>query len=380
MLPLKIAIVSEFSISSYPGGGEKRYYEMGKRLAALGHAVTWICMAGPEGGQGKDLDGINVLHLGTPVQKPPFRSALNFLSFNSSLIKHLRTRRYDVVDAQSYSPMLGAYLGTVFSATKLIATIHDATSRGHSHEDFFQYRWLANILEPMLYRLPFKQIVTVSHVSANTLVERYGVKRDRVCVIHNGVSLEDIDKVPDQPKRYDYIFVGRLVPSKHLEDFVALCVRTKRTGAIVGDGPLRDEVQKMCLKHKAVTFLGCKDSSAEVIAAMKQAKVLVLPSTREGFGLVLAEAGAAGLPVIAYESGGVVEVVDHGKNGFLVPPRDMATLCKLAKKALCEPLCSDLGKAGRLKVERRFTWKRATAELEHIYTTRGELVAGDIGE
>jgi len=109
-------------------------------------------------------------------------------------------------------------------------------------------------------------------------------------------------------------------------------------------------------------------SYPEVISNIKGSKVLVLPSTREGFGIVLAEAGACRVPAVAYKSGGVVEVIKDGVNGFLVEPLNMEELHHKIRKLLeDDKLREKMGENGRRIVEERFIWDIIVDGLEEIY-------------
>jgi glycosyltransferase involved in cell wall biosynthesis len=101
---------------------------------------------------------------------------------------------------------------------------------------------------------------------------------------------------------------------------------------------------------------------------MKISTLLVLPSIRDTFGMVLVEAGACERPVIAYDVGGPKEIIVDGENGFLVKPRDIKDLARkigmiLSNKKLAEAM----GRIGRQIVERKFTWDKIVSEIESIY-------------
>jgi glycosyltransferase involved in cell wall biosynthesis len=98
--------------------------------------------------------------------------------------------------------------------------------------------------------------------------------------------------------------------------------------------------------------------------------MLILPSTREGFGIVLVEAFACNIPCIAYSSDGVVEVIDDGLNGFLVRQRDIKTLAKKIKIMLKDKKKAEsFAQHGRDKTEKHFDWDKIAAEIERFYLT-----------
>lgn len=312
-----------------------------------------------------EFEGIEFLELGSTVRTPPRRSVLNFLSFGVSLIGHLRTHNYDIVDAQAFSPLLFGYLGTLLTRSRLVATIHDASDSNSS--DFFQFKRLGSMMESALYRIGYEHIVTVSEATRNVLISRYGHSPGKVHVAYNGVCLGVIDNIQNRATVRDLIYVGRLAPHKHVEDFIEVCRRTRRSGAIVGHGPLKKEIQKAAASCDQVEFIGALPDYGDVLIEMKRSGVLVLPSTREGFGIVLAEAGACGLPVVAYVTGGVCEVVENNITGYLVAPRDVDSLCNAVESALSPKERESLGSAGKNLVRAKFNADINNAKVEKIY-------------
>jgi len=363
--PKKIAIVSEFLPHIYCGGGEIRYHQIAKRLALRGHEVSWLCMSTeliPEAIEGEQ---INYVFLGSKVAAPPVRTVGNFLTFIISLISHIRKSNYDLVDAQAFSPLMGAYLACIGKHTALIGTIHDVST--NSEDEFFQFRRLARAAEAVMYRLPLKNIVTVSQSTKTSLINTYGVPGKRVHVIHNGVDLAEVNNIGTKSKQWDLIYVGRLVPHKHIDHFIETCVRTGKTGAIIGHGPLEESIKCAVAHNPSIEFLGRLSSSSGVFAEIARSRALILPSTREGFGMVIAEASALGVPVIAYNCGGVSEVVSHNVSGILVPPLNIQALCNAVDFILSGSNAQRMGKAGRGIVEVRFTWEHTVISLEKAY-------------
>lgn len=363
--PKRIAIVSEFLPRIHYGGGEIRYHEIAKRLALRGHEVSWLCMS--TGSIPKAIEGeqINYVFLGSKVAVPPVRTVGNFLTFITSLVSHIRKNNYDVVDAQAFSPLMGAYLACIGKHAALIGTIHDVSI--DAENEFFQFRRLARAAEAIMYRLPLRNIITVSQSTKTSLIKTYGVPGNKIHVIHNGVDLAKVDSIGEKSKQRDLIYVGRLVPHKHIDHFIEACVRTGKTGAIIGQGPLSEYIKRSVAQNPSIEFLGRMGSSSCVFAEIAKSRALVLPSTREGFGIVLAEAGALGVPVIAYNCGGVSEVVSHNISGILVPPMDIKALCNAVDFILSGSNAQRMGKAGRGIVEAKFTWEHTVNSLEKAY-------------
>lgn len=139
-----------------------------------------------------------------------------------------------------------------------------------------------------------------------------------------------------------------------------------------GDGPLRPEIEREVVARglaQQFRFLGFRDDPGDLMNAID---VLALPSYREPFGLVYVEAALHAKPVIGCRSGGTPEVIDHGKSGLLVPPRDPQALATALVSLLENPeRASEMGREGRRLARQRFTWCRYLAALEGIYRRLG---------
>ena len=137
---------------------------------------------------------------------------------------------------------------------------------------------------------------------------------------------------------------------------------------IVGTGPLEQTLRAMAAElglTDRVRFLGARD---DVPALMKEADLFVHPSTREGFGLVVAEAHAAGLPVVATDVGGVREIVRDGVSGYLVAPGDADGMTKALSRLLADrELQSEMGSLGREWVQELYTVELCTRKYEELY-------------
>jgi glycosyltransferase involved in cell wall biosynthesis len=114
-----------------------------------------------------------------------------------------------------------------------------------------------------------------------------------------------------------------------------------------------------------VHVVGHRAEVPDVLAALD---LLVCPSIREPFGMVLVEAMAAGRPVIASDSGGPPEIVEHGESGLLFKTGDAAELAEAVLRLLRDPaLAARLATRGRARVAERFTRARYAGEMEALY-------------
>jgi glycosyltransferase involved in cell wall biosynthesis len=205
----------------------------------------------------------------------------------------------------------------------------------------------------------------------------------KLAIVHCGVMPERYGQAPrnasgGHASGGHVLFVGRLDPVKGvpllLQAFAA--VRARHPGArlsVVGDGPARGalEAQAQDLGAEGVSFLGYRTQD-EVAALLEQADMLVLPSFAEGVPVVLMEAMASRIPVIASQVAGVPELVADGVSGFVVPPGDLATLTDRLDRLLADPdLCARMGQAGRAAVVAGFDVDREAAWLLALFRGQG---------
>ncbi len=137
---------------------------------------------------------------------------------------------------------------------------------------------------------------------------------------------------------------------------------------IVGDGDLRREYEFLRRKlglENVISFLGARTDIPEILHSMD---IFIMPSRDETFGIAAVEAMAAGLPVIAYNVGGLPEIIEHGVTGLLVQTRDPKLLADsiiiLAKDT---DLRKKMGKAGIRNVEQHFNIDRTLEQYMNMY-------------
>ncbi len=210
-----------------------------------------------------------------------------------------------------------------------------------------------------------------------------GFPEARTRVHYIGVDCQAIHPRDPAEETRTILHVARLVEVKGTEYLVrAMAALDERHASvelvIIGDGPLRRRLEQLATSlgvHDRVRFLGARPHG-EVMAWMRKAAVLVLPSVRtgtgriEGLGMVMLEAAASGVPAIGARLGGIPEGIIDGETGFLVPERDPAALAQRLGDLLDDQtLRRRMGAAARNLVERKFDLRRQTAALEEHYDT-----------
>jgi len=201
-----------------------------------------------------------------------------------------------------------------------------------------------------------------------------GVKN--IKIIPNGVDFEKVKKFnikkPSKKEIFNIVFVGRLEKRKgvkYLIESLKFLKIEKFCLLIVGDGPERKKLEKyvgdLGLKEK-VKFVG-DVSNEEVFKYLLRSHCFVLPSISEGFGIAILEAQLANVPVVATKVGGILDIIENGKNGLLVEPQNPKELAECLRKIyLDEKLSQTLVKNARENLK-KYDWKKISDEVLKVY-------------
>ena len=199
-------------------------------------------------------------------------------------------------------------------------------------------------------------------------------------VINNGVDPEKIFRSLDNfPKRWQgkilILSVSNLIPTKGID--LNLQAISRLVGqypdllyVIVGDGELKGELKVLVKKLRLenfVEFVG-RQPHRKVMKYMATCDIFSLPSWREGFGVVYLEAMAHGKPVIGCQGEGIEDVIEHGKTGLLVKPRDVDSLVEALDFLLSHPEeARAMGERARKLVLENYTWEKNAEKTIAIY-------------
>jgi phosphatidylinositol alpha-mannosyltransferase len=252
----------------------------------------------------------------------------------------------------------------LISRAPLVATFHAYADRS----------LLLSAAAPALRRI-WKRLavrVAVSHAAA-AFVSRVG--KGDLRIVPNGADVEMFASAEPArlPEGRRLLFVNRLDPRKGFRVMVAAfrVLASERPDVVLivaGDGPERPAVQDLPNEiRERVVMLG-NVPHEELPPYHAASEVFCAPATgRESFGIVLVEAMAAGLPMVASDIPGYREVVRDGIDGMLVPPRDPPALARAVSEILDDPdTAKRLGEAGRSRA-RRYSWDIVAGEIEEIY-------------
>jgi phosphatidyl-myo-inositol dimannoside synthase len=208
------------------------------------------------------------------------------------------------------------------------------------------------------------RVIVPSQYSAGVAVAAYAVPAEKIAVVPEPIDLrvwrELFVAAKARPAaRPTVLTVARMYPRKHLDDLIIAAARLRTRIAalqvrIVGDGPESARLRALVARHglgDTVVFLG-QVARSTLAVEYGRAHCFCLPSVQEGFGIVFAEAMAAGLPIVACRAAAVPEVVADGRAGLLVAPRSPDAVATALETLLTDGrLRREMGEEGRRRVE-----------------------------
>ncbi len=294
---MRIAYVYDAVYPWIKGGAERRVYELSQRLASRGHEVH--CYGERWWGREKHISLGGVHHHAVcpaySLYAKDRRSIKEAILFSLGVLRGL-SRDFDVIDCQEF-PYLSCFSARLRSRrSSLFITWHEVWGAY-----WLEYLGIAGYLGSAVERATAK--LTENNIAVSEMTKRE--LRDlgaTSIVVPNGIDFKYIDSIAPAEEQHDLIFAGRLISHKNLHmllealSFLDSDVRL----LIVGEGPEAPRLHKLMRSlglQNNVIFSGFREYE-EMIALMKSSRVFVLPSTREGFGMVALEAMACGVPVV----------------------------------------------------------------------------------
>ena len=359
------------------GGAEKRIYEIGTRLAAGGDEVHLFGINWWDGEDVIEYDGM-VLHGVCAAQElytNGRRSISEALVFSLKLVWHMFREKFDVIDVSvfPYFSCFSMKFVSVFRRTPVVFTWHEVWG-DHWYEYMGRLGFFGKLVERMVLVLSYN-IVVVSEMTKKDL-QSPGLDGKNIRLVPNGVDQKKISTVAPSDEGCDVLFVGRLIREKNVDVLLEAVVMVREDVpdvkcCIIGTGPEKEQLVGLAASYGLtddgnVRFFDFMEYN-EMIARMKSSKVLVLPSSREGFGMVVVEAFACGVPVVtvAEAHNAAAELVDE-VCGFVVKLDAHAIAGAVRELLWDEELRCRMGKAAE-EAGRGYEWDGIVHELWELY-------------
>jgi glycosyltransferase involved in cell wall biosynthesis len=330
---MKICVVYDCLFPWTVGGAERWYRNLAERLAAEGHEVTYLTLTQWGEGDAPDLPGVRVIAVGPRLDLyvgdrrkigPPLRFGLGVFLY---LLR--RGRRYDVVHTASfpYFSLLAAAATRPLGGFRISCDWHEVWSRDYWLDYLGGVAGRVGWTVQRLCALVPQTAYAFSRLHAGRL-RGLGLRGD--VTVLTGEYAGSLEAPPTDPAASPptVVYAGRMIPEKRaplVVDAVA-AARERIPGLrarIFGAGPEAEAVRARIAQlglQEVVELPGFVD--VEVLdEAMRSATCVLQPSSREGYGMVVVEAAAHGVPAIVVAGGdnAAVELVDEGVNGFVAP-------------------------------------------------------------
>ena len=359
---LRIAFVSDAVYPFNKGGKERRLWEISRRLQSMGVEVHIYTMKWWIGKRTLDLENVQLHAIckRRPLYDGERRSIVQALMFGLATLK-LLFARFDVmdVDAIPYFPVFAGRIVCGLRQKRMVATWHEVWGKEYWQSYLGRLAPISAVTERLAAHMP-AEIIAYSQQTTNRLVDELGVTAP-ISTIELGVDLAAIRAEERSILRSDILFAGRLLTNKNVdlllravalmkEDRPEICCR------IIGEGPERSRLESLRIELGLERNVAFHDffPGSEIYGLMKSATVLALPSTREGFGLVVLEANSCGLPVVTVDhpDNAARHLITAGQNGFVVKA-DAASLAEflslaIVRAPLMDPFAS-AQRSGRLR-------------------------------
>jgi glycosyltransferase involved in cell wall biosynthesis len=337
---MRICLVYDCLYPNTVGGAERWYRQLGERLAREGHEVTYLTLRQWPRGERTEVPGVRVLSAGPRLAlytKDGRRRVLPPLVFGMGVLAHLARNgaQYDVVHTASfpYFSLLSAAAARSLGRYEVMADWHEVWTRDYWRDYLGTVGgWIGWRVQRRCARLR-QRAFCFSRLHAARLREE-GL-RGTVTVLE-GEYVGRTEPAPPRPAEPLVVFAGRHIPEKRAPSLVpAIALARQRhpelRGLILGDGPDRPEVLRRIAELGLQGSVGAPGfvSGEELEEALARALCMVLPSRREGYGLVVVEAASLAVPsvVVSGPDNAAMELVEDGVNGAVArsaEPDDLA--------------------------------------------------------
>lgn len=373
---MKLAFVYDAIYPWVKGGAEKRIYELGRRLVQEGHEVHVYGLNWWEGPDVIIFEGM-VIH-GVCKKMELYtngrRSISEAIIFSIGLIPHLYKEKFDLIDVSvfPYFSCFSAKLVSVLTRTPVIFTWHEVWG-DYWYEYMGKFGYFGKLVESIVSKLTSK-CIAVSETTKESL-DTIGVRSENIQIVPNGIDMKIISSIEPSADKCDIIFVGRLIKEKNADVLIEAMDLVRKVLPrimchIIGDGPERERLTGLVSDHglgENVRFFGFMDYN-DVIAHIKSSRVLVLPSSREGFGMVVIEAYTCGVPVITVK--GMLNAacgLVNERTGFVVNlnSRELGeAICVLMKDGVLQKKLSE----SALEAAKSHDWDNISGQLISLYS------------
>lgn len=346
------------------GGGEVFLMDIMNGLRSKGHTVSLLCRPNTELAENATKLGFDVTTIRIAGDFDPF------VIWNASRI--MKRKKIDLICTNMDKDLRFGGLAATLAGVKAIIPSREID---YPLKNTLRYKFFYNNIAT--------HIIVNSFATKNTVLKSAPwIDEGKISVIYKGISLEPYSQPVASNLRTEFFidktkkiitFVGQLDERKgiaYLLEAWKHVAREEKNAVLflAGKGPLKDFIEAFISNnrlHDSIKLIGFR---TDIPSVLRQSYALTLPSLWEGFGYVLVEAMAAKIPTVATNISSIPEIVEHGKTGLLVEPKNSAQLTEAFLHLLRSPeTATAMGIAGRVKTEQCFTLETMMNAFEQIF-------------
>lgn len=328
---MKIAFVYDPIYPYVIGGAEKRFWELSRRLVKYNHDVYLIGMKYWNGNNRIISEGVHLVGICPAIplyNKKGSRSFFEPFYFGFFVFLHLLKNSYDTIDCGNfpYISCIAVRLATFFRHTRFVITWYEIWGKEYWINYAGKIGILGYLIEIIVSKLS-RHNIALSEFTKKRAQSVLGIKPENLYLVSSGVEYDRLKNIMDVEKSPQIIYVGRLLKHKRIDILMDAFGSFAKSFEdyklkIIGRGPEKKDlglqVERLGIKDRVIfiEFLETTDLEKEI----KKSKIFILPSEREGLGMVIIEAMSLGTPVIALESehSAAESIITNGLDGILV--------------------------------------------------------------
>jgi len=347
------------------GGITSYILTLGGALVRSGHQVTVVS----SGGDNVDrLERAGMRHIRFNIRTKSEVDPKLWMSL-PSLVRLIREEGINIVHAHTRVTQVLGSLASRITGVNMVTTCHG----------FFKPRWSRK-----MFPCWGQAVIAISKPVEQHLSADLGVPRDKVHMIGNGIDLDRFTLIDDHMRKVarqkmnipDIKLIGiiaRLSSVKGIDNLIkAMPLILKAFPSakllIAGQGNEEANLKKLTQDLSLTDSVDFRDTIGQTQDLLAAFDVFVMPSLMEGLGLSVMEAQACGIPVVASRVGGLVDLIEDGKNGFLAAVNDPEALAQCIIKVLRDPpLASQMALVARSNIERHFSAGKMSQQTFGIY-------------
>ncbi|ERM80622.1 hypothetical protein P872_12675 [Rhodonellum psychrophilum GCM71 = DSM 17998] len=346
-------------------GAEIFACQLGSALKAKGHEVQVLSL----------FDGSGDLPFDGEVKRIHADPKKRFYDWKSwkKLAEFVRDFQPDIIQANASETLKFAVLSQLIFGWKVPIVYRNANQISGFLRNGFQKTWNRLLLERVA------GIASVSEASASDVLQTFQLKSKPIRVIPIGIDSLEIDQKRGEeanlklPETF-LIQIGGWVPEKDPLGMIGVFERLAADLpdlhlVFMGSGSLEKEMRQRIQKSDFLERIHLNPNQANIFPILSKARALVMPSKIEGLPGVILEAMYCGVPVIAYDVGGIGEVLQTRKTGFLVPKNDTSAFGQAIHGVLNHdhPSLTQILQNAKILVEEQYTIQKVTDRFEYFY-------------